>query len=350
MISYVIVGSGYRSEYFARVAAAHPDLFRAVYLCRSPEKAALMTARTGLLATVSAEECLAFGPDFAVVAVDRGHIAQVTAEWARRGVPVVCETPAGATLEEMNMLWELSREGAKIVCCEQYHRHPVLAAGFDAVARGDIGEPVSAYLSLVHDYHAASLLRRMLLTAGEGYTMLGERRAARAAATDSRFGAILDGSETAEERTVLHIEYASGKTAVYDFAPLQYRSFLRARHLTVRGTRGEWSDRVIFRLDADGAPRRDFLMPELPAKYRCLDTQSLRDIRKTWQSELFLDTVQDEYAIASILLDTADYIAGGPCPYPLWEALDDAYFWLLADRAVQTPWQPVIAEKMPWHA
>ena len=90
MISYVIVGSGYRSEYFARVAAAHPDLFRALYLCRSAEKAALMTARTGLPATVSAEECLAFGPDFAVVAVDRGHIAQVTAEWARRGVPVVC--------------------------------------------------------------------------------------------------------------------------------------------------------------------------------------------------------------------------------------------------------------------
>ena len=69
MLSFVIVGSGYRSEYYARVARTYPHLFRAMYLCRSSEKAALMRQRTGLEAAVTPEECLAFRPDFAVIAV-----------------------------------------------------------------------------------------------------------------------------------------------------------------------------------------------------------------------------------------------------------------------------------------
>ena len=39
MLSYIIVGSGYRAQYFGRIAKTYPDLFRAMYLCRSVEKA-----------------------------------------------------------------------------------------------------------------------------------------------------------------------------------------------------------------------------------------------------------------------------------------------------------------------
>lgn len=76
----------------------------------------------------------------------------------------------------MNQLWLLHQQKvAKLVCLEQYHRHPVLAAGIKAVREGKIGTPTTAYLSLMHDYHAASLIRRMLLTYGESYTMHGMR-------------------------------------------------------------------------------------------------------------------------------------------------------------------------------
>lgn len=39
VLSYIIVGSGYRAEFYARIAAAYPQLFRAIFLCRSEEKA-----------------------------------------------------------------------------------------------------------------------------------------------------------------------------------------------------------------------------------------------------------------------------------------------------------------------
>ena len=346
---FLVVGSGYRSEYYGRVAAAWPELFEAMFLCRSEEKAERIRRNTGARAGISVEECLAYEPDFVIVAVDYGHIAEVSREWALRGFAVVCETPAGACVEDLHMLWDLQENhGARIVCCEQYHRHPVLARGCEAVKEGVIGRPLSAYLSLLHDYHAASLLRRMLLTAGERYTLRGQRFEAETTETDSRYGAVLDGSRSLRTRDIVHVVWDSGRTAVYDFSSLQYRTFIRTRHLIVRGDRGEWCDNEILYADSTGRPDRTMLLPALPKRYECLDTQYLRDIRRTYRFELAPDTQQDEYAIASILLDMEDYMAGGPSPYPLWEALDDAYFSILLKKAVETPWQEIRAEKQPW--
>ena len=335
MLSYVIVGSGYRAEYFGRVARTWPEQFRALFLCRSEAKAAKLEEDTGVPAVVTAEAAEAFGPDFVVVAVDRGHVADVAEEWIARGYPVVTETPVGDTEDKLARLQRLAAGGARIVCCEQYHRQPILAAGLGAVREGLIGAPQTVYISLVHDYHAASLIRRALMVGNEGYTLRAARRVSDAVETDSRYGAILDGRVTGEVRDQALVTFESGKTAIYDFAPLQYRSYIRARHITVRGERGEWSDATLYGLDERNRPWRRALTPELPEKYRCLDTQYLRDLRKAWRGELFLDTLQDEYAIATILLDMGEYLTGGPSPYPLWEAVEDARFWLRLRQAAE---------------
>ncbi len=351
MLSYIIVGSGYRAEYFGRIAQTYPELFRAMFLCRSEEKAALMRTHTGAEAAVTAEACLAFRPDFVVVAVDRGHVADVAEEWVKRGFPVVTETPVGDTEEKLRRLWKLGQEGAKIVCCEQYLRQPVLYAGLEAVENGLIGSPSSLYISLLHDYHGAALMRRALkIRPGEGYTLHGVRQQNTVTETDSRYGAILDGRETEAGRDFLHVSFASGKEALYDFCPVQYRSYIRSRHLTVRGSRGEWTDTSVLYVNRDNRPEQLFLTPEIPEKYRALDTQALRDRRRNWMPALAPDTVQDEFAIASILLDMGEYLAGGPSPYPLEEAMEDAWFWLLGIRAVQHPWEEVRADERPWPA
>ncbi len=337
MLTYVVVGSGYRAEYFGRVAKTWPTLFHALFLCRSEEKAARMKSNTGVDAVLTPEAAEAFHPDFIVVAVDRGHVADVAEEWLLRGYPVVTETPVGDTEEKLGRLLKLSEDGARIVCCEQYHRQPVLAAGLEAVQQGRIGVPQSAYITLMHDYHAASLIRRSLMVGKEKYTVRGTRKISPAAETDSRYGAILDGRTTDEVRDLALVTFESGKYAIYDFAPLQYRSYIRTRHITVRGDRGEWNDTTVYALDEKNRPVRQALMPEIPERYQCLDTQYLRDLRKTWRPELYLDTLQDEYAIATILLDMGEYLSGGPSPYPLWEAVEDARFWLRIQEAVALP-------------
>jgi len=59
--------------------------------------------------------------------------------------------------------------------------------------------------------------------------------------------------------------------------------------------------------------------------------------------------VQDEFAIASLLLDVGGMLAGASSPYPLAEALEDALFWLKMEEAVAHPWQEIQSEIMPWH-
>ena len=349
MLSYVIVGSGYRAEYFGRVAARYPQLFRAIFLCRSDEKTALMREHTGLPASTDPEECVRFRPDFAVIAVDRGHVADVAEEWILRGFPVVTETPVGDTEEKLKRLWHLAQQGAKIVCCEQYIRQPILSAGLQAVRQGLIGQPQSLYISLLHDYHGASLIRSALqISPGDPYVLRAARAVSPVAETDSRAGAILDGRETMGARDTAYITFSAGQTAVYDFCPVQYRSYIRSRHLTVRGTRGEWTDTLVMHLDQENRPQRSFLLPEIPEKYRALDTQALRDERRNWRAELAPDTVQDEFAIASLLMDMKEYLAGGPSPYPLDEAMEDAWFWLLMQKAIQTPWEALSSDPRPW--
>ena len=348
MLSYVIVGSGYRAEYFARIARNYPHMFRALFLCRSEEKVALVTAHTGIPATTSLQECLDFGADFAVIAVDRPHIADVAEEWLDRGYPVLAETPIADSEEKLRRLWKRREEGCRIICCEQYHRYPILAAGLKALHRGRIGELSSLYMSALPNYHAASLIRLGLgIPAGEPVAMTGWRDSYRVTETDSRYGAIYDGRTAAEEREVIRMSFASGKTALMDYSTAQTRSYIRSRHLTVRGDRGEWSDTQILWLDESNTPHRTALTPEIPEKYRCLDNQMLRDRRRNWTAELAPDTVQDEFAVASMLLDMGDEKAE---PYPLADALEDAYYWLMFKRAMEHPGEEIHSEKMPWHA
>ena len=112
MISFLIVGSGYRAEFYARIARKYSTLFRAMFLCRSEEKAAAVEQRTGVKGTASLESALAFHPDFIVSAVDNKHVGDVTEEWALRGYPVLSETPVGCSVEQLERLRNCSRRRA----------------------------------------------------------------------------------------------------------------------------------------------------------------------------------------------------------------------------------------------
>ncbi|MCR5558518.1 MAG: Gfo/Idh/MocA family oxidoreductase, partial [Butyrivibrio sp.] len=103
-------------------------------MCRSEEKTQLIRHNTGVEATTDLKTAISFAPDFVVVAVDRGHVAEVAEEWVLRGFPVITETPVGASFESLKRLWNLSiKKSAKIVCCEQYYRQPMLSKGLSLV-------------------------------------------------------------------------------------------------------------------------------------------------------------------------------------------------------------------------
>lgn len=351
-LSFIVVGSGYRAMFYARIAKRYPEQFELKYvLCRSEEKAGRLIREQGVPATASVEQCERAKPDVVVVAVNKDAIADVAAEWMRKGYPVAAETPAGSSVEKLNMLWDLQvNHGGRLMVCEQYHRYPVLAGGLKAIEEGKLGDPYAVYLSVAHDYHGISLIRRMLRIGLEPVKMRGSRYELPVTETDSRYGKITDGRVGKKLRDHVIMEFVCGKSAFYDFSGVQYHSDIRSRHLTVQGQDGEWSDTVLRYVNQEYRPEKELMPLYFDSRYQALVTDELRELGREWRPELLLEQIQDEYAIATMLYDMREYLAGGPEVYPLAEALEDAYLWKLMQEAVVNPGKEVVSERMLWHS
>lgn len=197
-LRFIVVGSGWRSLFYWRIAQALPERFElCAMLCRTEEKAEKMHREYGVPVSTSAEQCIALHPDLVVVAVNKASIAAVSTEWLARGFAVLSETPAALNEDALCALWQLHRQGAKLQVAEQYWLYPTLAKRLAAV----------------------------------------------------RSGALVE--KTLQQHT---LEFAGGGTAFLDFNGVQYHSYLRSTHTSVQGERGEVFDDTLRCLDAAGEP------------------------------------------------------------------------------------------------
>ena len=89
-LRFIVVGSGWRSLFYWRIAQALPERFElCAMLCRTEEKAEKMHREYGVPVSTSAEQCAALHPDLVVVAVNKASIAAVSTEWLARGFAVL---------------------------------------------------------------------------------------------------------------------------------------------------------------------------------------------------------------------------------------------------------------------
>ncbi len=345
--------------FYVRIAQRYPELFDLKYvLCRSAEKAERLRREYGVPATVSEADCEAAKPDFVVTAVSYDANFQAAVYWLEKGFAVLAETPAASRFEDLERLWEMHRNGARLMIAEQYTRYPLLAAGLRAVRQGLLGDPCMAELSLAHDYHGISLIRRMLdcgldreqnRAAGlPDVRLRAERYEFPVLETDSRSGPVTSGRMLPRERVRVTMEFENGKVGFYDFNGVQYHTFIRARHINVQGTRGEWNDTLLRYADAEQKPVLRKLFPERMPEYAALDTPELKKLCEDWNPAVHMENWQDEYAIATLLLDMGELARSGKEGYPLAEGLEDAYLTLLFREAVSRPGETVKTEKRPW--
>ena len=356
-LSFVIAGSGWRAMFYVRIALRYPECFNLRYLlCRTEEKAESIHREYGIPVTTDARLCEEARPDFVVVAVDRASKFAVTRQWLERGFAVLSETPAAETVDELEALWALYQKGARLQIAEQYIRYPLVAAGLRAIRQGLLGDPYAVELSLAHDYHAASLIRHMLRLGSDGagrpfpaLKLRGRGYEFPVEETGSRYGSVTDGSVKRSRRVRVTMEFEGGKAAFYDFDGVQYHSAIRARHINLRGQRGEWNDTVLRYVDSSHRPVREGLKAWLDPAYEALRTRQLLELSRSWNPEVHMEDLQDEYAIATLLLDMRALIEQDREGYPLAEALEDAYIWLLMDEAVKHPGQTVVSQPQVWH-
>ena len=322
MIRFAVIGSGWRSLFYVRIARALPDMFElTALLCRGQEKADRIQKEYGIHTTTSEDEVIVSKPDFVVSAVNKSSMSDVVRYWAAKGIPVLSETPAGLDIDTLKAIRQDVENGARIQVAEQYFLYPSIKALIDECKSGTIGEPVSLTISAMHDYHAASVIRRMLDTGLEDVTVTGKTFSMKVTDTRTRYEVLTEGRVVEKEEKHLIMEYADGKTAFYDFMSDQYRSLIRNRYINLRGTRGEIINDTVYYLDKDNLAACKKLDITNPYGYAGLS--------------------EDEAAITGILLGMKEYVDTGKEVYPMDEALYDAYIGILMCEAGKTGYKQV---------
>lgn len=314
MIRYAVVGTGWRSEFYARIAKALPEEFEMVaWLCRNTEKMTCLHEKYRIHTTMSEDEVVGLKPDFIVCAVNKASISEVAEYWASKGIPVLSETPAALDIDGLKQMEKCVDEGSRIQVAEQYFLMPDVRAVIEEVNSGTIGEPVSVTISAMHDYHAASVIRRVLQLGLENVKITGKSFQTRVTNTKTRYETLTDGVIKTQDQKHLIMEYESGRVAFYDFMSDQYRSPIRNRYINVRGTRGEIVNDTVYYLDKDNHA-----------------AQKKLDIVNQYERA---GLNFDEIAIAELMRRMKYYVDTGKEAYPMNEALYDAYLSILMEEA-----------------
>ncbi len=352
-IRFGIIGTGWRAEFFMRIAKALPEQFTLTnVMCRSAEKGNALAARMGVVVVNSFEEVIAEQPDFVVVSVARTATYDYLEKLAECGMPVLCETPPAHDKETLYKIWDMAQKtGAKIQIAEQYHYQPLYASLLKLIANGTLGEVSNMKLSALHGYHAVAVFRRIFGAGMCDVTVSGKRFEFPVVETDSRYGIVKTGEMGSAVRDVLTFEFANGKVAFFDFSGKQYHSAIRTRYLNIQGTHGEVDNFDVRYVNAVGdavcsplsrVDRGIYDNPELSHQHISFNGEVLFENPFLYQH--FND---DEIAMASMLIDMARYVKTGVDMYSLADGLHDALIAHAMDEAATTG-VLVTVGKQPW--
>ncbi len=340
------IGNGWRTEGYWRIVHEVPEEFEiSGVLFRNPDKAAAFGKTHPGLAFTELDAFLGQDHDMVFILLPRHIVLPYIEAVLKAGFPLLVETPPANGPDELNAVWELQKKyGAKIQVAEQYFLQPYHRAVKALADRGVFGEISNLRISMAHDYHGISVMRRLLGTEGLPCSITGQRFEFPVLWHCGREG-LAEGSEkiVRDGRKVASFVFENGKVGFFDFAGEQYFNYFRSRHLNVQGTHGELNDYNVAYWNGR-MPVSARLERQDTGKDSNLEGYFHRGI--TWNGEYVYENpfakypkarlTDDEIAMGSLLLGMKRMIAGGEEIYPLREALEDTYLYLMMDEAIRT--------------
>ena len=159
-----IVGAGWRSDFFLRVAESLPNVRVCGIVVRDAQRAAEVEDRWAVPCFGSIPDLANHTePSYVIASVGAEAMPEVCLELTNRGLAVLAETPPAPDLESLSSLYQRTVDlGARIQVAEQYWAQPLHAARQAVVDSGVIGPVNQVNVSVCHGYHAMSLIRRLL--------------------------------------------------------------------------------------------------------------------------------------------------------------------------------------------
>lgn len=349
-----LVGSGWRSEFFARLARQAPDRFEvAGVLTRSADRVEQVAESWGVPAMTSLSDLVRTEPDFVIPCVPWSEMAPTTIELVQAGMEVLAETPPAADLPGLRKLWSEVGERHRVQVAEQYLYMPQHAARLQLAREGLIGQVTSVQVSSTHLYHAVSMIRGFLGVRHEPVTVVAQAFEAPLADPLSPSG--WSGSDEAKpmKTTLAHLDFGDARMGVYDFTDNQWWNPLRARRLVVRGSHGEIVDDQVTRLVDPHTPVESRLIRRQSGIDLNLEGMDLQHVsfdgrvlyRNAYPGARFSE---DDLAVVDLLNAMALWTRDeGPEPYPLADACTDHLISLAIGDAIRSG-GPVTTTAEPW--
>ena len=343
-VRFAIVGGGWRTEAFLRVAQELPERFIVAGMqVRRADRGRELERDFGVRTFRRLDELLRSAEfEFVLVSVPWETCPSLITELAGRNIAVLSETPPAPDVERLESLLELARNGAKIQVAEQYWCQPLHAARLEVVRAGLLGQVSQAQVSACHGYHGVSLIRRLLGVGFEECTISARRFTSPIIEPMNRAGEFAGkGSRIDSTQTIAHLEFAGNKLGVYDFAGEQYFSWIRAPRILVRGELGEIQNEVVryqtstdrhttFALERINAGELGNLEGYHLTGYVAADRWYYRNPFAPGR------LTDDEIAVAQMVEGMGTYVRGGEEIYPLAEAAQDRYLDTLIAEAADT--------------
>ena len=349
-IRYAVVGTGWRAMFFIRAAKNLPELFEVTgVLTRTKERAQEFERETGVKAFTDMDEMLKTKPEFVVSCVTKSAIEETTIALMERGMNVLSETPLALDVEGLKRLYETwKRTGVTLQLAEQYFLYPSHAARAQVVRKGYLGNVFSCALSLIHDYHALSMMRV--------YLDADDRQAAICAfgdtrdiiVTGDRSGVLTQGKVGFEHRVFAHITYGDGKMGLYDFSGTQYHSEIRSNHLRILGERGEIFDDEVRFVPADNRPMKaklEYRRDVATGTVRAIDFDGERIYENPFRCDVAMS--EDDIAVSCVIKGMGEAVREGKLFYPMAQCFRDGYYSWLLKEAERTGLREE-AKEMPW--
>ncbi|MGN6331207.1 MAG: Gfo/Idh/MocA family protein [Motilibacteraceae bacterium] len=364
-----VVGTGWRAEFFLRLAALLPEVEVVGVVARRAEKRERAAARWGIAAVESPAELVRrHRPHLVVTCVSREANPAVVTELVGLGVAVLSETPPAAAEEDLHRLWDAVGASGRVHVAEQYLLMPGHAARLELVRRGLLGEVGQVQVSSTHDYHAVSMARGLLGVGLEPAEVTARAVVAPLVQPLTRQGWTDDDNAQPAATTLAVIEW-KGRSALYDFTDNQWHNPLRTRRIVVRGSRGELDGDDVIRLAGPRTVLRSSIVRRQLGHDLDLDgydTDHLSFEGEVLWRNPFLDLSgspasplapswghgprlsDEELAIATSLRQAARWAVGeAEGPYPLADACQDHLVALAVHEAVATG-RTVRTRPVPW--
>jgi predicted dehydrogenase len=341
---YALVGSGWRSSAYLRLAYVLPELFEVTgVVTRRVESGEQVTREFGVPTFRTVEELLAQQrPEFVVLSVPWPLTPELTRTLVRADMPVLAETPPAPDLEAMRALWSEVGASGLVQVAEQYPFMPLHAARLTLTRDGLIGTPGSVQVSSTHLYHVVALMRSFLGVGIEPTTVLSQAFHAPLVDPITPAGWTHD-PEPKRARTILStVDFGGDRMGLYDFTDNQWWNPVRPDHLTVRGSIGEIHDESVVRMLDDTTPvasRIERAVTGLGMNYEGTDLTHLTFegrvvFRNAFEGGRLSD---DEVGTAELVARTGAWTRGdGAAPYPLADGMHDHHVGIAMEESLRS--------------